>query len=196
MTLAVLPERLRGALEDRLPNWLEPRWWDSPETMVALAPAAEIGWFDMHFKPPVLRAIELASGLKWLNTSYAGVDWMPLDAFAARGVTVTCGVGLTTGQVTEFAVLSMLAVAKDYPAVVRAQDRHEWLEEPPGIRDLACSRALILGHGAIGQALERALEALGVEVVAVSASRPRNWRSRISEFDWIVLALPTTAVKV
>jgi hypothetical protein len=26
----------------------------SPETLVALAPEAEIGWFDMHVKPPVL----------------------------------------------------------------------------------------------------------------------------------------------
>ena len=29
----------------------------------------------------------------------------------------------------------MLAVAKDYPAVVRAQDRHEWLDVAPGTRD-------------------------------------------------------------
>ena len=192
MTVAVLPERVRGLLEGRLPVWIEPRWWDSAETMVALAPAAEIGWFDMHFKPPVLRSIELAIGLRWLNTVYAGVNWMPLSELSERDVTLTCGTGLTAAQVTEFAVMSMLAVAKDYPAVVRAQDRHEWLDEPPGIRDLAGSRALILGHGAIGQALERALEAFGVEVVAVSNSRPRNWRSRIGEFDWIVLALPGT----
>src|SRR6187551_3759465 len=87
LTIAVLPERVRPQLEPRLPDWLEPRWWDSPETMVALAPSAEIGWFDMHFKPPVLRSIELARGLKWLNTSYAGVDWMPLADFVDRGVT-------------------------------------------------------------------------------------------------------------
>jgi hypothetical protein len=95
LTLAVLPGAVRSALEGRLPEWLEPRWWDSPETMVALAPSAEIGWFDMHFKPPVLRSIELARGLKWLNTSYAGVDWMPLADFVDRGVTVTCGCAST-----------------------------------------------------------------------------------------------------
>jgi phosphoglycerate dehydrogenase-like enzyme len=77
--------------------------------------------------------------------------------------------------------------------VVRAQDRHEWLTAPPGARDLAGSRALILGHGAIGQAIERALEALGVEVCAVSSHRPRNWRSQIGTFDWIVLAVPGTS---
>jgi phosphoglycerate dehydrogenase-like enzyme len=191
-TAAVLDARLRPALEARLPDWLDVRWWTSPEELVGLAPAAEIGWFDLHVKAPALRAVELAQGLRWLNTSYTGVDWMPLGDLERRGVALTCGKGLTTGQVAEFALLAMLAIAKDYPAVVRAQDRHEWLDAAPGIRDLAGSRALILGHGAIGQAIERALEGFGVEVCAVSSHRPRNWRSQIGGFDWIVLALPGT----
>ncbi|HEU4651099.1 MAG TPA: NAD(P)-dependent oxidoreductase, partial [Croceibacterium sp.] len=62
----------------------------------------------------------------------------------------------------------------------------------PGVRDLAGSRALVLGYGAIGQAIGRALEALGVEVFAVSRSRPRAWRHQLGGFDWIVLALPGT----
>ena len=190
--IAVLPAYVRPLLGERLPDWLEVRWWSSPEDLVALASAAEIGWFDMHEKQAPLAAIEAAAGLRWLNTSYTGVDWMPLDELHRRGVALTCGSGLTTNQVAEFALLSMLAVAKDYPAVVRAQDRHEWLDGAPGTRDLAGSRALILGHGAIGQAIERALEALGVEVCAVSSHRPRNWRSQIGTFDWIVLAVPGT----
>jgi phosphoglycerate dehydrogenase-like enzyme len=179
-------------LEGQLPDWIEVGWWDSPDALVALAPAAEIGWFDLHTKPPVLAAVKTAQGLLWLNTSYAGVDWLPLADLDRRGVALTCGTGLTTNQVAEFALLAMLAVAKDYPAVVRAQDRHEWLDTAPGTRDLAGSRALILGHGAIGQAIERALEGFGVEVMAVSSHRPRNWRSLIGTFDWVVLAVPGT----
>jgi phosphoglycerate dehydrogenase-like enzyme len=192
LTIAVLPQGIRAAIEPRLPDWLQARWWDSPQRLVELAPAAEIGWFDLHTKPPVLAAVEGARGLRWLNTSYAGVDWLPLADLDARGVALTCGSGLTTAQVAEFALLTMLAVAKDYPAVVRAQDRREWLDAAPGTRDLAGSRALILGHGAIGQAIERALEGFGVEVTAVSSHRPRNWRSVIGTFEWIVLAVPGT----
>ena len=192
MTVAVLPASLRPALLKRLPDWLAVWWWESPEQMQELAPEAEIGWFDMHVKPPVLAAIGGAGRLRWLITSYAGVDWLPLADLERRGVALTCGRGLTSGQVAEFAVMGMLAIAKDYRAVVRAQDRHEWLGAAPGTRDLAGSRALILGNGAIGQAIERALEAFGVEVVAVSGHRPRNWRSRLGEFDWIVLAVPGT----
>ena len=191
-TVAVLDARVRAALEGRLPEWLEARWWDSPEALVALAPEAEIGWFDLHVKAPALAAIEAARALRWLNTSYTGVDWMPLAQLQDRGVALTCGTGLTTAQVAEFALLGMLAVAKDYPAVVRAQDRGQWLEAAPGIRDLAGSRALVLGYGAIGQAIGRALEGFGVEVFAVSRSRPRAWRHQLGGFDWIVLALPGT----
>jgi phosphoglycerate dehydrogenase-like enzyme len=86
----------------------------------------------------------------------------------------------------------MLAVAKDYPAVVRAQARHDWLDQPPGTRDLLGSRALLLGHGAIGQAIGRGLVGLGVEVFPVTSHRPRGWRSQLGEFDWIVLAVPGT----
>ena len=64
-------------LEARLPDWLEARWWDAPKPGRA-RPEAEIGWFDLHTKPPVLRAVELATRLRWLNTVYAGVDWLPL----------------------------------------------------------------------------------------------------------------------
>jgi phosphoglycerate dehydrogenase-like enzyme len=193
LTLAVLPARLRAQLEPILPGWLDARWWATPEEMLALAPAAEIGWFDLHEKAAPLAAIEAAAGLRWLNTAYAGVDWMPLADLDRRGVALTCGTGLTTGQVAEFAVMTMLAVAKDYRAVVQAQDRHEWLAAAPGMRDLAGSRALILGYGSIGRAIGGALEALGVEVEGIGSRGPHDWRERLASFDWIVLALPGTA---
>ena len=193
LTVAVLPARARPLLEGRLPEWLAAWWWDGPETLVELAPEAEIGWFDLHEKPAVLMAIERATSLRWLNTVYAGVDWLPLARFEARGVALTNGSGLTSVQVAEWAVMSMLAAAKRYREVVRAQDRHDWLfPAPPGIRELAGSRALILGRGAIGQAVERRLLAFDLDVTAVGSTGPDDWRARLGEFDWIVLALPGT----
>ncbi len=121
MTLAVLPGRMRALVEPLLPEWVEARWWGSPEELVALAPQAEIGWFDLHEKPPVLASVAAAEGLRWLNTAYAGVNWLPLADLERRGVALTCGRGLTAIAVAEFAVMTMLAVAKDYPAVVRAR---------------------------------------------------------------------------
>ena len=74
LTVAVLPGYVRPLLAGRLPEWLAVWWWDSPERLVELAPDAEIGWFDLHEKPPALAAVASARRLRWLNTSYAGVD--------------------------------------------------------------------------------------------------------------------------
>ena len=192
MTIAVLPGRTRALVEPLLPEWIEARWWNSPEELVALAAQAEIGWFDLHDKPPVLAAVASATGLRWLNTAYAGVNWLPLADLDRRGVALTCGRGLTATAVAEFAVMIMLTVAKDYAAVVRAQDRGEWLEHAPGTRELAGSKALILGQGAIGQAIDRMLKGFGVETETVRRRSGLGWKARLGEFDWIVLALPGT----
>jgi phosphoglycerate dehydrogenase-like enzyme len=184
---------MRALVQPLLPEWVEARWWGSPEELVALAPQAEIGWFDLHTKPPVLAAVASAMGLRWLNTAYAGVNWLPLADLDRRGVALTCGRGLTATAVAEFAVMTMLTIAKQYPAVVRAQDRGEWLDHAPGTRELADSRALILGQGAIGQAIDRMLQGFGVETETVRRRSGLGWQVRLGEFDWIVLALPGTA---
>ena len=193
MTIAVLPARMRAPVEPLLPDWVEARWWNSPEELVAIAPAAEIGWFDLHEKAAPLRAVVAAKGLRWLNSAYAGVDWLPLADLDRRGVAVTCGKGLTATSVAEFAVMTMLTVAKGYRAVVRAQDRGEWLGHAPGTRELAGSTALILGQGAIGRAIDRILQGFGVATVTVRRSSGEGWQARLGEFDWIILALPGTA---
>jgi phosphoglycerate dehydrogenase-like enzyme len=183
---------MRALVEPLLPEWIEASWWNLPEELIALAPQAEIGWFDLHEKPPVLAAVEGATDLRWLNTAYAGVNWLPLADLERRGVALTCGRGLTATAVAEFAVMTMLTVAKDFPALVRAQDCREWLEHAPGTRELAESQALILGQGAIGQAVGRMLQGFGVETEVVRRSSGPGWKDRLGEFDWIVLALPGT----
>jgi phosphoglycerate dehydrogenase-like enzyme len=183
---------MRALVEPLLPEWVDARWWSSADELASLAPAAEIGWFDLHEKAGPLGAVAAAGGLRWLNTAYAGVDWLPLVELERREVALTCGKGLTATSVAEFAVMTMLTVAKNFPAVVRAQDRGEWLGDAPGTRELAGSKALILGQGAIGQAIDRILIGFGVATEAVRRGSGSGWKARLGEFDWIVLALPGT----
>src|SRR3546814_5087752 len=83
--------------------------------------------------------------------------------------------------------MGMLTVAKGYRDVVRAQDRHEWLLDSPGKRELAGSKALLLGYGAIGKLIKPRLEAFEVEVTVVRRSggdgvlSPDEWRARSEE---------------
>lgn len=199
MTVAVLSGLIRPLVEARLPEWVSPRWFASKEEAFALAPEAEIGWFDMYDKADMAEAIRRAAAMKWLNSIYAGLDGMPLDLLAERGVIVTNGAGINAVTIAEYVVMGMLTVAKGYREVVRAQDRREWLADSPGKRELLGSKALLLGYGAIGKLIEQRLRGFGVEVGVVRRSggagvlSPNEWRARLGEFDWVILAVPATA---
>ena len=198
MTKAVLSAMIRPLVEPRLPDWVEPLWFASKDEALELAPQAEIGWFDFTHPEPMVEVVKAATSLKWLNSIYAGLDFMPLDLLEERGVTVTNGVGINALTIAEYVVMLMLAHAKGYREVVRAQDRREWLTDSPGKRELAGERVLLLGLGAIGSLIKTRLEAFDMKVVPVRRSggegalRPGEWREKLGEFDWVILAVPST----
>jgi len=168
------------------------------EEALAIAPEAEIGWFDMNEKEAMAEIVAAATNLKWLNSIYAGLDFLPLDLLAERGVTITNGAGINAITIAEYVVMGMLNIAKGYRDVVRAQERREWLMDSPGKRELHGSKALLLGYGAIGKLIKPRLEAFGVDVTVVRRSggegclAPDEWRARLDEFDWVILAVPAT----
>jgi phosphoglycerate dehydrogenase-like enzyme len=198
MTIAVLSGMIRPLVEPRLPQWVEPRWFMSMEEALELAPSAEIGWFDFAQHAPMAEVVTAATKLKWLNSIYAGLDFLPLGLLAERGTVVTNGAGINAITIAEYAVMLMLAHAKGYREVVRAQERHEWLLDSPGKRELFGERVLLLGLGAIGALIKTRLEAFGMQVVPVRRSAaegalgPEEWRDRLGTFDWVVLAVPAT----
>ncbi len=198
MTILVASAMVRPALEPRLPGWVKPRWFASTEELFALAPSAQIGWFDTYIKPDMAEAVLRATNLKWLNSIYAGVDGMPLDVLATRGVAYTNGAGINAITIAEYVVMGMLTIAKGYRDVVRAQERHEWLMDSPGKVELYGSKALLLGYGAIGKLVEERLLPFGVDVTVVRRSKgekvlgPDQWRAQLQDFDWIILAVPAT----
>ena len=198
MTKAVLSALTRPLVEPRLPDWVEPHWFMSPEEAAKLAPDAEIGWFDFNEHAPMVKAVREAGQLKWLNSIYAGLDFLPLDLLAERGTVVTNGAGINALTIAEYTVMLMLVQAKRYDTVLRARDRHEWLLDSPGKRELAGERVLLLGLGAIGSLVATRLEAFDMEVVPVRRSgadgalKPEEWREQLGTFDWVILAVPST----
>ena len=198
MTLATLPALVRPLIENKLPSWLTPRWFITKEEAFALAPDCEIGWFDMYDKGDMATAIGNAGKVRWLNSIYAGVDGMPLDLLKSRGVTYTNGAGINAVTIAEYVVMGMLTVAKGYDDVVRARDRQQWLQDSPGKIELSGTKALLLGAGAIGGLIKTRLAAFDVEVTTVRRTPapgdlgPNDWRARLGEYDWVILAVPAT----
>ena len=196
--ITVFNAMLWPMLEARLPDWVEPRWFASSEELLALAPEAEIGWFDTYDFPASYEAARRGQRLKWLNTLGAGVESFPLAALREKGVILTNGAGLNAITIAEYAVMGMLTIANGWREVVRAQERREWLSDAPGKQELHGSKALIIGAGGIGARTGELLRPFGVEVTEVrrkprpGALQPHEWRARLSEFDWVIIAVPST----
>ena len=198
MTRTALSAMIRPLVEARLPDWVEPLWFASKDEALDLAPQAEIGWFDFAQPEPMAEVVRAATSLKWLNSIYAGLDFLPLSLLEERGTVVTNGAGINAITIAEYVVMLMLAHTKGYREVVRAQDRREWLTDSPGKRELAGERVLLLGFGAIGSLIKTRLEAFDMTVVPVRRSGgegallPGEWRAKLGEFEWIILAVPST----
>jgi phosphoglycerate dehydrogenase-like enzyme len=197
-TKLVMAGLVRPLIEPRLPDWVEPHWFMSKEEALAIAPQAEIGWFDMYDKADMFAIISAATQMKWLNSIYAGVDGMPLAQLKAQGCMVTNGAGINAITIAEYVVMAMLTVAKGYRDVVRAQEKHDWLMDSPGKVELYGSKALLLGYGAIGKLIEERLRAFNVDMSIVRRTAgpntlmPDQWQARLGEFDWVILAVPAT----
>lgn len=198
--VAALPRETRPLLQSELPEWLEVRWFTGGTEALAVGVDATIGWFDGLSNEDFAGAVRNATRLEWLFSRLAGVDGLPLAEMAARGIICTNSPGISAVTVSEYVTLGMLSIAKGYREIVHAQARHEWLADPPGKMEIMGSRALVLGYGAVGRMIEARLQAFGVAVTVVRrtpdeaghALAPEQWRARLDEFDWIILALPAT----
>jgi len=199
VTLAALPALVRPLVEPRLPPDTDVRWFTTGAEALALAPEAEIGWFDMYDKDAMAAVLRAATRAKWLNSIYAGVDHLPFDQLRAQGTVYTSGAGINAVTIAEYVLMGMLTVAKGYDDVLRARDRQEWLQDSPGKVELAGTSALLLGAGAIGGLVRTRLEAFDVAVTTVRRMPgagefgPHDWRARLGDFDWVILAVPATA---
>ncbi|MCJ2177916.1 D-2-hydroxyacid dehydrogenase [Novosphingobium album (ex Hu et al. 2023)] len=198
MTVALVNALARPLVESKTPDGIEPLWFETPEELLDLAPRAEIAWLDMCPPPLAAQAIARMDKLVWYNAMSSGVDWLPLDLFRERGVTLTNGAGIHAQSVAEFALLGMLGMAKNWREVVRAQDRHEWLAEPPGKLELLDAEVLIIGAGEIGQRIRQMLLAMGSRVTmarrnpGVGELGGEEWRSALGRFNWVILIVPST----
>lgn len=134
------------------------------------------------------------TSLEVVQTLTAGVD--NVRAHVPEGVLLCNGRGIHDSSTAELALTLTLASLRGVPGFVRDQDRHRWSTGwHPALAD---RRVLIVGYGAVGEAVERRLLPFEVEVVRV-ARRARDGVHPITELpallpdaDVVVLVLPLT----
>jgi len=195
---AVLPALARPLIEPHLPEGLDIVWFASRTEAESAIADADIAWVDLQSSTDSAQVVAQGRHLKWAFTLRAGIDAFDTDTLRANGTILTNGTGINALAVAEYAVMGMLVAAKRYDAVVRLADKHEWTTSAPGQVELCGTKALIVGMGTIGTLIAERIAAFGVEVTGVTRSgrdgtlKPDQWREKLHEFDWIVLAAPST----
>ena len=196
----VLPVQVRGEVEPHLPQGLEVAWYaGAPEDCAAMA-EAEAAWINILEGDGQARAVEAGPKLKWVSTIQAGVNTWPLARMKQRGLLFTNGSGIAAPPIGEFVVMGMLALLKNLKGLLALEQERRWEPHLLGGSDLAGAKVLIVGYGAIGREIARRLAGFDVEVTGVRRSPsgeagvigPDDWRPRLAEFDWVILAAAST----
>lgn len=197
----ILPNYVRPFLEPHLPRDAQATWYaGGAEAMVAVKDA-EIAWLDILGPPGMDAVVEAGVELRWVSTALAGLTGWPLARMAQRRLTVTNGAGVNAIPVAEFAVMGLLAMAKGLPQLIGWQAEKVWAPRAAGTAELFETKALIIGFGAIGREIGKRLQGFGVQVTGVRRGGsggepgvigPDDWRPRLGEFDWVVIAAPGT----
>ncbi|GAB7006156.1 2-hydroxyacid dehydrogenase [Nocardioides sp. AN3] len=138
--------------------------------------------------PGVADVLDQMTSLEVVQTLSAGVD--NLRARIPDGVTLCNGRGIHDTSTAELAVALVLASLRELPRFVRQQDAHEW--RGGFEQSLADKRVLLVGHGAIGSALEERLRPFECDVVPVA----RRARAGVHAIEELPELLPTADVVV
>jgi phosphoglycerate dehydrogenase-like enzyme len=151
--------------------------------------------------------VEANPGLRWVHTMAAGgvaqVKAAELSAEQLERITFTTSAGVHAAPLTEFALLGLLAGAKNIPRLLADKAEHEW---PPRwqMGQLREQTVLVVGLGGIGREVARVLAALGTRVIGTSRRgepvdgvaelvHPDDLAAVVPGVDGIVVTLPGTS---
>ena len=140
--------------------------------------------------------VAAAENLRLFACNSAGVDHLPLDALAERGVAVTNASGVHAPNVAEHVLGWVLTFARRLDEGRRRQRRREW-RRFQSFTELAGSTATVVGLGAIGEAVAERFAAFDVDTIGVRYSPEKGGSTdEVVGYDDLPDALPGTDVLV
>lgn len=113
--------------------------------------------------------LQAARNLKWVQGLSAGVDKMPLAEMAERGILLTNGRGIHKIHMTEYAIMAMIMMARNYHTMARNQFLGRYDRDVPQSQ-IHGATVGIVGLGSIGMEIARVAHFMGMKVLAVKNS--------------------------
>lgn len=147
--------------------------------------------------------------LRWLHSTAAGVGQLMYPELRASGIEVTNASGVHMVPMAEHILGMLVAMARRFPDCFLYQQRARWAQQelwdsPVRPRELHGQVLLLIGFGAIGRAVAKAVRPLGMRVWAVTRSGQGDTElaerilpasklhEGLREADFVILAAPET----
>ncbi|NIB99611.1 D-2-hydroxyacid dehydrogenase [Halobacterium sp. R2-5] len=140
--------------------------------------------------------LEAAENLRLFACNSAGVDHLPLDELAERGVAVTNASGVHGPNIAEHVIGWVLTFARRLDEGRRRQERREW-RRFQSFTELAGSTVTVVGLGAIGEAVVQRFDGFDVDTVGVRHTVSKGGPTdEVVGYDDLPDVLPETDVLV
>lgn len=145
-------------------------------------------------------AVLKSPGVRWMQSAAAGFDNPMFAQLVGRGVRLTTSHGQAVGM-ADYVLWGVLDHLQRGPERREAQAKGDWARMR--YREIAGTRWLVIGFGAIGEGVGRRARAFGGHVTAVrrnpdphpdadAMARPDDLLNRLPEADVVVLSVPLT----
>jgi phosphoglycerate dehydrogenase-like enzyme len=170
-------------------------------------------WIAPPLSAPAERAWPFLRGVRVVQSTLAGID--ALRKLLPREVVLCDGRGVHTISTAEWAVAAILASLKYLPFYDELRRVHSWSNRREAqdryralhrtsrvfyphvlIEELHAQRVLIVGYGAIGQAIEERLKPFGAEVFRIARSARQNADQPVHSIGELPALLPSADVVV
>jgi len=161
-----------------------------------------IGEIDILFCSRISdESIQKALKLKWIQAKTTGVDYLVNLPSLKKETLITSARGIHGPQMSEMAILLMLALNRNLPQIVRNQDRRVW-ERWPG-KLLWKKKVGILGMGIIGEEIAKKCQAFQMTVYGIDILKrkvkaldffhtPDDLFEVLKEVDYFIVVAPNT----
>lgn len=165
----------------------------------------ECGWishdiFFASYATSYLETLLQSGALKWVQSAGAGLDHPMFVRLAEKGIRLTTNHGQAIG-IAEYVMWSVLNHFQNGRAHAADQAAHQWTKRQS--REINGTRWLIIGFGAIGQAVARRAKAFDAHVIGVRRRAepspfadeivtPDQVPDHLGTIDVVVLSVPHT----
>jgi phosphoglycerate dehydrogenase-like enzyme len=112
------------------------------------------------------KMLDASHNLKWVQVLSAGVDLLPLDDMKEKGIILTNGRGIHKIHMSEYAIASMINLARSFHTMFRNQLNGKWDRSMPQ-GEIYGSTLGIIGLGSIGNEIARRAYFLGMNVIGI-----------------------------